>query len=71
MARIAAEGRGVIVYLRTGVVPAIGLLADSADESLGAQILADLGIEDPRHLDAEPAARPSSRAVAATGLGAR
>jgi GTP cyclohydrolase II len=55
MARIADEGRGAIVYLRTGAVPGIGLVADSHEHSIGTQILADLGAAEARHLDVGPA----------------
>jgi 3,4-dihydroxy 2-butanone 4-phosphate synthase/GTP cyclohydrolase II len=63
MAMIAAEGRGVIVYIQShegrgiGVLHALGLPADSRDYGIGAQVLQDLGLRELRLLTNNPRKR--------------
>jgi 3,4-dihydroxy 2-butanone 4-phosphate synthase/GTP cyclohydrolase II len=64
MQMIAAEGRGVVVYLRTHQRRGIAMLqaenadaADARDYGLGAQILADLGVRRMRLMTNNPVKR--------------
>jgi 3,4-dihydroxy 2-butanone 4-phosphate synthase/GTP cyclohydrolase II len=58
---VAAEGRGVVVYLRGHEARGIGLLmdepVDTRDYGVGAQILADLGVRRMRLLTNNPVKR--------------
>jgi len=54
---VAAEDRGIVLYMRGHEGRGIGLPADSRDYGIGAQILVDLGVSSMRLLTNNPAKR--------------